>query len=69
MENIKDPVGMSGHRLEARVHLVTVTTSAATNLINCAEELGLIVKGLVFQDYQQVWPPLTVTNKIWHCCC
>lgn len=49
MDNIKDPIGMSGRRLEARVHLVTVTTSAATNLVNCAEELGLIVKGLVFQ--------------------
>ncbi|MBU0528256.1 cell division protein FtsA [bacterium] len=49
MDNIKDPIGMSGRRLEARVHLVTVTTSAATNLVNCAEELGLNVKGLVFQ--------------------
>jgi len=49
MDNIKDPIGMSGRRLEARVHLVTVTTSTATNLVNCAEELGLIVKGLVFQ--------------------
>ncbi len=49
MENIKDPIGMSGRRLEARVHLVTVTTSAATNLVNCAEELGLIVKGLALQ--------------------
>ena len=49
MNNIKDPIGMSGRRLEAQVHLVTVTTSAATNLIDCAEELGLIVTGLVFQ--------------------
>jgi len=49
MNNIKDPVGISGRRLEARVHLVTVTTSAATNLVNCAEEIGLVVKGLIFQ--------------------
>lgn len=49
MDNIKDPIGMSGRRLEARVHLVTVITSAATNLVDCAEELGLIVKGLAFQ--------------------
>ncbi|NHZ87325.1 MAG: cell division protein FtsA [Planctomycetia bacterium] len=49
MNNIKDPIGMSGRRLEARVHLVTVTTSAAENLVNCADELGLIVKGLAFQ--------------------
>lgn len=49
MDKIKDPIGISGRRLEARVHLVTVTTSVATNLVNCAEELGLIVKGLAFQ--------------------
>jgi cell division protein FtsA len=49
LTGIKDPVGMSGRRLEARVHLVTVATSAATNLSNCAEELGISVDGLVFQ--------------------
>lgn len=49
MDKIKDPIGMSGRRLEAQVHLVTVTTSAATNLVNCAEDLGLSVQGLVFQ--------------------
>ena len=49
MDKIKDPIGMSGRRLEAQVHLVTVTTSAATNLVNGAEELGLIVRGLIFQ--------------------
>ncbi len=49
MTGIKNPVGMSGRRLEARVHLVTVATSAATNLTSCAEELGIVVNGLVFQ--------------------
>ncbi|MDP6532994.1 MAG: cell division protein FtsA [Candidatus Marinimicrobia bacterium] len=49
MEKIKDPVGMSGHRLEAHVHLITVSTTAATNIANCAQELGITVDGLVFQ--------------------
>lgn len=49
MEKIKEPIGISGRRLEARVHLVTVTSSAAINLINCAQDLGLTVNGLVFQ--------------------
>ena len=49
MNGIEDPVGMSGRRLEGKVHLVTVATSAATNFINCAEELGISVEGLVFQ--------------------
>ncbi|MFQ6604543.1 MAG: cell division protein FtsA [Fidelibacterota bacterium] len=49
MTGIKDPVGMTGRRLEARVHLVTSAISAMTNLVNCVEELGIIVNGLVFQ--------------------
>jgi len=49
MNGIKDPVGMSGRRLEGRVHLVTVATSSASNFINCAEELGISIDGLVFQ--------------------
>ena len=49
MTGIKDPVGMTGRRLEARVHLVTTAISAMTNLVNCIEELGITVNGLVFQ--------------------
>jgi cell division protein FtsA len=49
MGKIKEPVGMSGRRLEARVHLVTVTSSAATNITNCIQDLGLNVDGIVFQ--------------------
>lgn len=49
MEGIKDPVGMSGRRLEARVHLVTTATSSANNLVKCVEELGLTCETLVFQ--------------------
>ena len=49
MDNIKDPVGMSGKRLEAKVHLVTVPSSATKNLVNCTEELGIEVDGIVYQ--------------------
>ena len=38
-----------GRRLEARVHLVTAASTAINNLINCVEELGISVDGLVFQ--------------------
>ena len=34
MDSIKDPVGLTGRRLEARVHLITVATTAATNLVS-----------------------------------
>ncbi|MEA1881504.1 MAG: cell division protein FtsA [Candidatus Marinimicrobia bacterium] len=49
MDSIKDPVGLTGRRLEARVHLITVATTAATNLVSCAEELGVTVDGIVYQ--------------------
>ena len=49
LEEIKNPVGMTGRRLEGRVHLVTAARTAMNNLISCAEELGITVDGLVFQ--------------------
>ena len=49
MDSIKDPVGLTGRRLEARVHLITVATTAATNLASCAEELGVTVDCIVYQ--------------------
>ena len=49
IEEIKNPIGMTGRRLEGRVHLVTAATTAMNNLVNCVEELGVMVDGLVFQ--------------------
>lgn len=48
-EGIQDPVGMSGVRLEAKVHMVTGTLSAAQNLYKCVERCGLTVEKLVLQ--------------------
>ncbi len=63
MGSIKDPVGMSGRRLEARIHLVTVATTAAKNIAKCAEELGIEVDGLVFQALAASLPTLTQDEK------
>ncbi len=49
LEEIKNPLGMIGRRLEGRVHLVTAATTAMNNLVRCVEELGISVDGLVFQ--------------------
>lgn len=46
-EGIHDPVGMSAVRLEAKVHMVTGTLSAAQNLYKCVERCGLTVEKLV----------------------
>ncbi len=48
-DGIQDPLGMSGVRLEAKVHMVTGAASSAQNIIKCANRTGLAVKELVLQ--------------------
>jgi cell division protein FtsA len=49
-DGIHDPLGMSGVRLEAKVHMVTGTLASAQNIIKCANRNGLTVKELVLQS-------------------
>lgn len=46
---IKEPVGMSGVRLESRVHIVTGAISAAQNLVKCVNKAGLNVSDIILQ--------------------
>ncbi len=48
-EGIHDPVGMHGVRLEAKVHMVTGSISAAQNIYKCVESCGLKVDKLILQ--------------------
>jgi cell division protein FtsA len=45
-DGIKEPLGMSGVRLEARVHILTGSSMAAQNVIKCCNRAGLSVAGL-----------------------
>ena len=47
---IFDPIGMSGVRLEANVHIVTAGQTALQNIVKCTEKAGLRVRGLVLQQ-------------------
>ncbi len=49
-EGIQDPVGMSGVRLEARVHIVTGAVSAAQNIVKCVQRCGLEVDDIILQQ-------------------
>ncbi|MGB9618180.1 MAG: cell division protein FtsA [Desulfomonilaceae bacterium] len=49
-EGIKEPIGMAGVRLEAKVHIVTGAVSAAQNIVRCAHRSGLRVHNLVLQQ-------------------
>src|SRR5215472_3367574 len=46
---IKEPLGMSGVRLEAKVHIVTGACSSAQNIVKCANRTGLNVADIVLQ--------------------
>ncbi len=48
-EGIHDPIGMHGVRLEAKVHIVTGSISAAQNIHKCVESCGLKVDKLILQ--------------------
>lgn len=45
-QDVKEPIGMSGKRLEAKVHIVTGAQSAAENIIKCVRRCGLEVQSL-----------------------
>ena len=44
---VKEPIGMSGSRLEVKVHIVTGAQSAAENILKCVRRCGLEVERLV----------------------
>ncbi|HEC59866.1 MAG TPA: cell division protein FtsA [Methylophaga sp.] len=49
-EGIREPIGMSGVRLEAKVHLITGAVSAAQNITKCIERCGLTVDGIILEQ-------------------
>ena len=49
-EGIKEPIGMAGVRLEAKVHIITGAVSAAQNIERCAHRSGLRVNDMVLQQ-------------------
>jgi len=48
-DGIREPIGMSGVRLEARVHLVTAASTCIQNINKCAERCGLYVPEIVLE--------------------
>ncbi len=62
-EGIKEPVGMSGVRLEARVHMVTGAVSAAQNIIKCVRRCGLEVDDLILEQLSSSYAVLSEDEK------
>ncbi|MEE8343168.1 MAG: cell division protein FtsA [Gammaproteobacteria bacterium] len=60
---IREPVGMSGVRLEAKVHLVTGAVSAAQNIIKCVRRCGLEVDDIILEQLASSYAVLTEDEK------
>ncbi|MGZ8215822.1 cell division protein FtsA [Methylomagnum sp.] len=62
-EGIKEPIGMSGIRLEARVHIVTGAVSAAQNIVKCIRRCGLEVEDIILEQLASCAAVLTDDEK------
>ncbi len=62
-EGIQEPVGMSGVRLETRVHMVTGAVSAAQNIVKCVRRCGLEVDDLILEQLSSSYAVLSDDEK------
>ncbi|MDA0705501.1 MAG: cell division protein FtsA [Proteobacteria bacterium] len=62
-EGIREPIGMSGVRLEAKVHIVTGAQSAAQNIVKCVQRCGLEVDDIVLEQLASSYAVLTDDEK------
>jgi cell division protein FtsA len=62
-DGIKEPLGMSGVRLEAEVHIVTGAVTSAQNIIKSCNRAGLEVRDIVLQQLASSYAALTEDEK------
>ncbi len=62
-DGVKEPIGMSGIRLEVKVHIVTGAVSAAQNIVKCVRRCGLEVNDLILQPLASSLAVLTDDEK------
>lgn len=62
-EGVKEPLGMSGVRLEAKVHLITCAVNAAQNIEKCIRRCGLEVDDIILEQLASSYSVLTEDEK------
>ena len=62
-EGIRDPIGMTGVRLETETHIITGSSTSMKNLFKCVSEVGIDVTELVFSGISASIAVLTDTEK------
>lgn len=60
---IKDPLGMTGVRMEVETHIITGATTALRNIAKCISQVGIDVEGMVFSGLASSYSVLTDTEK------
>ena len=62
-DGVREPIGMSGVKLETKVHIVTGAVSAAQNVIKCVRRCGLEVVDLILQPLASSYATLSDDEK------
>jgi cell division protein FtsA len=62
-EDVREPLGMNGVRLEVKVHIVTGAVSAAQNIMKCVRRCGLEVEDLILQPLASAMAVLSEDEK------
>lgn len=62
-EDVKEPLGMSGVRLEVRVHIISGASTAVQNITKCVRRCGLEISDVVLQPLASSYAVLTEDEK------
>jgi cell division protein FtsA len=62
-EDVREPIGMSGMKLDVKVHIVTGAVSAAQNIVKCVKRCGLEVSDLILQPLASSLAVLTEDER------
>lgn len=60
---IKDPIGMTGVRMEVETHIITGATTALRNIAKCISQVGIDVEGMVFSGLASAYSTLNDTER------
>jgi cell division protein FtsA len=67
-DNIRDAIGMLGHRLEANVHIVTASGAATQNIVTAVNRAGVRVDDTVLEPFASAEACLTQDERELGCC-
>jgi len=61
--NIKNPIGLSGHRLESKVHLVTIARNIEKDLVTCLEKCDIEIDGFILEPLASSYSVLDANER------